>query len=163
MPNILINLGFHCAEEFLFHETACRLLCVWMFNDSPAHTKTKSAIGWCDIYILAQYIRVQQIGIGNNVCEVLYLLHTFVCYENNICYYIHKVLEIFCIKSKYKGYNSVKKRRGDSPLKCSGMDFTCANTDIVLHSFDVCIGIVRLIRYIINVNKLTPAIFQPLI
>ena len=47
------------------------------------------------------------------------------------------VLEYVFIKSKYKGNNSVKKQKGDSPLK-HGPDCTCANTDYSLHGFDVC-------------------------
>ena len=44
------------------------------------------------IYIVVQNKRVQKIGMKNNVREVLYLLHTFCFYENNILYYIAFIL-----------------------------------------------------------------------
>ena len=55
---------------------------------------------------------------------------------------------IFFNKSIYKGDNPVKKRKGDSPLKSSGSDCTCANTDYFIARF--CINIVRLNRYVIK-------------
>ena len=39
------------------------------------------------------------------------------------------------IKTKYKGDNTVKKRKGDSPLKSSGLDCTCANTNYFIAWF----------------------------
>ena len=50
---------------------------------------------------------------------------------------------IFLIKNKFKGDNSIRKRKGDSPLK----KFIQI---ILLHGFDVCITIVRLNRYVLN-------------
>ena len=55
---------------------------------------------------------------SSSTCEVLYLLLLFF------------LMKIICFnKSIYKGDNPVKKRKGDSPLKSSGSDCTCANTD----------------------------------
>ena len=38
---------------------------------------------------------------------------------------------IFFIKSNYKGGNSIKTLKGESPLKRSSQDCTCVNTDYV--------------------------------
>ena len=81
-------------------------------------------------------------GIKHNVCEVLYLLQTFCFYNNNNLYYIlfpyfvyeHNIYTFF-IKRKYKGDTSVKKRKGDSLLKSSSPDCTCANTDYFIARF----------------------------
>ena len=45
------------------------------------------------------------------------------------------ILFFIIIKSKYKGDNSVKKQKGDSLLKGSGPDCTCANTDYFIARF----------------------------
>ena len=79
------------------------------------------------------------------VTPVVYLLHTFCFYEFLFFYYIPFFFMniIFLIKNKFKGDNSIRKRKGDSPLK----QFIQI---ILLHGFDVCITIVRLNRYVIN-------------
>ena len=80
--------------------------------------------------------RVQSIGIKTNICEVLYLLYTF-CFLENI-FLLHTLFFlfffmniIFFIKSNYKGGNSIKTLKGESPLKGSSQDCTCVNTDYV--------------------------------
>ena len=60
---------------------------------------------------------------------ITYLLFLCLYYSNNNSINII----IFFIESKYKGDNSVKK--GDSPLKRSGPDCTCANTDYFIARF----------------------------
>ena len=63
--------------------------------------------------------------------------------------YLIIVLEcLFLIKSKNKGHNSVKKRKGNSLLKCS----VRIAQIILLHGFEVCINTVRLNRYVIKCN-----------
>ena len=42
---------------------------------------------------------------------------------------------MFLIKNKYKGDNSVTKRKGDSPLKGSDPGCTCANADLFIYLF----------------------------
>ena len=76
--------------------------------------------------------------------KIIFLLHTF----KNI---------IFFIKSKYKGDNSIKKRKGNSPLKHSGVQIVHVLIQIILlHGFDACVSIVRLNRYVIKSIPLPP-------
>ena len=51
------------------------------------------------------------------------------------------VLEYFLFKVNLREI-TVKKLKGDSPLRGSNPDCTCANTDYLLHRFDVCILLV---------------------
>ena len=52
-------------------------------------------------------------------------------------------------KSKYKGDNSVKTKRG-FPIKKFRSELHVLIQIILLHGFDVCISIVRLSRYVIK-------------
>ena len=58
--------------------------------------------------------------------------------ENNFITYFFSsffYMNICFIKSKYKGDNSVKKRKGDFLLRRSGPDYRCANTDYFIARF----------------------------